>query len=60
MDAKTVMGKITFINHDKDYATIEYEQNSKKKTISANISEREQEKLKLEKIQKPIKVHSER
>lgn len=55
MDAKTVMGKITFINHDKDYATIEYEQNSKKKTISANISEREQEKLKLEKIIK--KVH---
>ena len=55
MDAKTVMGKITFINHDKDYATIEYEQNGKKKTISGNISEREQEKLKLEKIIK--KVH---
>ena len=55
MDATTVMGKITFINHDKDYATIEYEQNGKKKTISGNISEREQEKLKLEKIIK--KVH---
>ena len=55
MDAKTVMGKITFINHDKDYATIEYEHNGKKKNISGNISEKEQEKLKLEKIIK--KVH---
>ncbi len=50
MDEKTIMGKITFINHDKDYATIEYELNGKKKTISGNISEKEQEKLKQEKI----------
>lgn len=55
MEAKTVMGKITFINHDKNYATIEYEHNGKKKTISGNISEKEQEKLKKEKIIK--KVH---
>ncbi len=49
-DDKTIMGKITFINHDKNYATIEYEHNGKKKTITGNISEREQEKLKQEKI----------
>lgn len=55
MEDKTVMGKITFINHDKNYATIEYEQNGKKKSISGNISEKEQEKLKKEKIIK--KVH---
>jgi len=55
MEAKTVLGKITFINHDKEYATIEYEHNGKKKTISGNISEKEQEKLKKEKIIK--KVH---
>ena len=55
MDDKTVMGKITFINHEKEYATIEYELNGKKKTISGNISEKEQEKLKQEKIIK--KVH---
>ena len=50
MVEKTIMGKISFINHDKDYATIEYEVNGKKKTISGNISEKEQEKLRKEKI----------
>ncbi len=50
MDEKIIMGKISFINHDKDYATIEYEVNGKKKTISGNISEKEQEKLRKEKI----------
>lgn len=54
MDEKTTMGKITFINHDKDYATIEYEHNGKKKTISGNISEKEQLKLKQEKIIRKI------
>ena len=53
-DDKTIMGKITFINHEKEYATIEYEHNGKKKTISGNISEKEQEKLRKEKIIKKI------
>jgi len=44
------MGTITFINHDKDYATIEYSLDGKKKKINGNISEREQLKLKAEKI----------
>jgi hypothetical protein len=54
MSTETLMGTITFINHDKDYATIEYSINGKKKTISGNIGEREQLKLKAEKIIKRI------
>ncbi len=58
MDAKTIMGKVTFINHEKGYATIEYGHNGKKKTISGNISEKEQEKLKKEKIiKRPHQFH---
>ena len=49
MATESIMGKITFINHDKEYATIEYMLNGKKKTISGNISEQEQLKLKAEK-----------
>ena len=54
MPAETLMGKITFINHDKNYATIDYLLNGKKKTINGNISEKEQLKLKSEKIIKRI------
>ena len=54
MPAETIMGKISFINHDKDYATIDYTVNGKKKTINGNISEKEQLKLKAEKIIKRI------
>ena len=54
MATESIMGKITFINHDKEYATIEYMLNGKKKTISGNISEQEQLKLKAEKIIKRI------
>lgn len=55
MAEEILTGKITFINHDKDYATIEYLHKGKKKNISGNISEKEQQKLKAEKIIK--KVH---
>jgi len=54
MATQTIMGKITFINHDKDYATIEYTLNGKKKSINGNIGEKEQLKLKAEKIIKKI------
>src|ERR1700757_595526 len=47
---ETVQGKITFIHHEKQYATIEYIQNGKTKTINGNISEKEQLKLKEQKI----------
>jgi len=55
MATETIMGKIGFINYDKDYATIEFTLNGKKKKINGNISETEQLKLKAEKIIK--KVH---
>jgi len=47
---ETVQGKITFIHHEKQYATIEYTQNGKTKTINGNISEKEQLRLKAQKI----------
>lgn len=49
MATSTIMGTVTFINHDKDYATIEYTANGKKKTVNGNIGEKEQLKLKAEK-----------
>lgn len=54
MTTETFMGTISFINHDKDYATIDYFVNGKKKTINGDISEKEQLKLKAEKIIKKI------
>jgi hypothetical protein len=47
---ETVQGKITFIHHEKQYATIEYIHNGKTKTINGNISEKEQLRLKEQKI----------
>ena len=46
MDKQTLTGTITFIHHEKDYATIEYLHNNKTKTISGNVSEKEQQRLK--------------
>lgn len=46
MKKTTLKGKIAFINHEKKYAIIEYEQNGKKKTVNGNINEKEQKKLK--------------
>lgn len=54
MAEKQLMGKITFINHEKDYVTIEYEAGGKTRTINGNISEKEQQKLKEAKIIKKI------
>ncbi len=52
---ETVQGKITFIHHEKQYATIEYVQNGKTKTINGNISEKEQ--LRLKELRIIQKVH---
>ena len=49
-EMETYQGKITFINHHKQYATIEYLNKGKKKTISGSIAEKEQQKLKEQKI----------
>ena len=55
MQAIQIQGTVTFIHHDKDYATIDYEQNGKKKSINALIGEIVQQRWKVEKIIK--KVH---
>lgn len=36
MDISTIQGNISFVNHEKKYIIIEYEQNGKKKTVNAN------------------------
>ncbi len=54
MATAAIMGKISFINHEKEYATIEYLANGRKKNVNGNISEKEQQKLKAEKIIKKI------
>ena len=50
MSDKSITGKITFIHHEKDRAVIEYIDNGKKKTIQADISIYEQQKLKDQKV----------
>ena len=46
MKPETIQGKVTFINHEKKYAIIEYLQNGKKKTVNGNIDEAFQKTLK--------------
>ncbi len=50
MSKTDLLGKIAFINHEKKYAMIEYEQNGKKKTVKGNIDEKVQKELKQKKI----------
>jgi len=47
-------GKISFINHENNYAIIEFEQNGKKKSVKGIIDEKVQKKLKSEKLLKKI------
>ena len=42
MEETNYKGSISFINHDKKYATIDYEQNGKKKTVNYKIDQQEQ------------------
>lgn len=46
MNEDALQGKIVFINHEKKYAIIEYEQNGKKKNVNGTIDEKVQKKLK--------------
>jgi ribosomal protein S1 len=46
MDKMIYKGTISFVNHDKQYATIDYEQNGKKKTINCKTDEEGQGKSK--------------
>ena len=50
-------GKISFINHEKKYAMIEYEEGNKKKTVRAVIDEKIQKELK-EKWLKQLPIQS--
>lgn len=56
MDQTIYKGTISFIHHDKQYASIDYEQNGKKKTI--NFKTDEQNQLKATKEKKKSKPHS--
>ncbi|MEN9568793.1 MAG: hypothetical protein RL172_24 [Bacteroidota bacterium] len=56
MSTATQKGTITFVHHEKGYATIEYLANGKKKTINGNVSEAAQQRLKEKKLIK--KVHA--
>lgn len=49
MDQTIYKGTISFIHHDKQYATIDYEQNGKKKTINFKMDEKKQIKTTEEK-----------
>jgi hypothetical protein len=50
MNAEIIEGKISFVHHDKDYVTIDYTQNGKKKSINGKVDEARQLKLKEEKL----------
>lgn len=45
-----IQGKVTFIHHEKNYVTIDYELNGKKKSINGLVGEKEQVKWKAAKI----------
>ncbi|MBC7867707.1 MAG: hypothetical protein H7X88_09240 [Gloeobacteraceae cyanobacterium ES-bin-316] len=50
MSKTDILGKVAFINHEKKYAMIEYEQNGKKKTVKGNIDDKLQKDLKQKKL----------
>jgi ribosomal protein S1 len=55
MDETIYKGTISFINHDKHFATIDYEQSGKKKTVNCKTGENEQ--LKPDGSKKTKKAH---
>ena len=52
--SQLIEGKITFINHDKQYAMIEYAEGNKKKAIRADIDEKVQKEMKDKKLIRKI------
>ena len=50
MGKTEILGKIAFVNHEKKYAMIEYEEKEKKKTVKGSIDERLQKELKSKKL----------
>lgn len=47
---ESIQGKVTFIHHEKNYVTIDYELQGKKKSINGLVGEKEQLKWKAAKI----------
>ena len=53
MDTTIYKGTISFVHHDKQYVTIDYEQNGKKKAINCKTDEKEQIQSKDKKARRP-------
>lgn len=45
MSNTLLKGNVSFVNHEKKYIIIEYEENGKKKVINGNIDDKQQQKL---------------
>ncbi len=45
MSNTLLTGTVTFVNHEKKYIIIEYEDNGRKKVINGNVDEKQQQKL---------------
>ncbi|HTL10415.1 MAG TPA: hypothetical protein VL307_19205 [Chitinophagaceae bacterium] len=54
MDEPVLEGKISFVHHDKDYVTIDYTHNNKKKSVNGKVDEARQLQMKEEKLIKKI------
>jgi hypothetical protein len=54
MDPAIIEGKISFVHHDKDYVTIDYTQNGKKKSINGKVDKERQLTWIKEKLVKKI------
>ncbi len=54
MDAAILEGRISFVHHDKDYVTIDYTQNGKKKSINGKVDKERQLNWIKEKLVKKI------
>ncbi len=48
--SRAMQGIIAFINHDKEYAMIEYEENNKKKTVRVSIDDNSQKQMKVKNL----------
>ena len=54
MSNTIVQGKVSFVNHEKNYVMIEYEANGKKKTINGLVDDKTQQQLIKDKVIKKI------
>ncbi|MEQ1553530.1 MAG: hypothetical protein ABL929_05090 [Ferruginibacter sp.] len=52
--SQKIEGKISFINHDKQYAMIDYEEGNKKKTVRVSIDDKTQKQMKEKNLIKKI------